>query len=60
LAQITSTVGAFVISLFYSKDEIIRPYQIVYITCAVFYLLSFVLLMFENMEKYNYKEMRKI
>ena len=56
LSEIITTVGAFVISLFYSKDEIIRPYQIMYITGAVCCLLSFVLLMFESMEKYNYKE----
>ena len=56
LSEVITTVVAFVISLFYSKDEIIKPYQIMYITGVGCCLLSFVLLMFESMEKYEYEE----
>jgi Na+/melibiose symporter-like transporter len=56
LSEVITTVVAFVISLFYSKDEIITPYQIMYITGVGCCLLSFVLLMFESMEKHKYEE----
>ena len=59
LSEVITTVVAFVISLFYSKDEIIKPYQIMYITGVGCCLLSFVLLMFESMEKHKYEEDRE-
>ena len=56
LSEITTTVVAFVISLFYSNDEIIRPYQIMYSIGSGFCLLSFILLILETNKKYEYDQ----
>ena len=56
LSEITTTVLAFVISVFYSKEEIIRPYQLMYLIGSGFCLLSFILLIFENNQKYEYEQ----
>ena len=56
LSEIATTVSGFVISLYYTKDEIIRPYQAMYIIGAICCLISFILLLFEKKDKFNYKD----
>ena len=56
LSEVIITVIAFVISFFYSKEEIIRPYQLIYLIGAGVCLLSFILLMFEKKEKFDYND----
>ena len=55
LSEIITTVSGFVISLYYTKDEIIRPYQAMYIIGSICCLVSFVLFLFEKMDKFNYE-----
>ena len=59
LSEITTTVSGFVISLFYTKDEIIKPYQLMYLTGSGLCFLSFILLFFENKEKYDYDKIEE-
>ena len=54
VSELITTVAAFVISLFYSKDEIEKPYRIMYIIGFIFCIFSLVLLIFENKEKFEY------
>ena len=56
LSEITTTVSAFVISLYYSKEDIIRPYQLMYLIGSGCCLLSFILLIFETNKKHEYGE----
>ena len=56
ISEIISIVSAFVISLLYTKEEILKPYRIMYITGAVCCFFSLVLLLFEKNEKYVYEE----
>ena len=54
VSELITTVAAFVISLFYSKDEIEMPYRIMYIIGFIFCIFSLVLLIFEKKEKFEY------
>ena len=54
LSEIATTVSGFVISLYYTKDEIIKPFRAMYIIGAFCCLVSFVLFLFEKMDKFNY------
>ena len=54
-----STVVAFVISLFYNKEEIILPYKIIYSVGSGCCLVGFILLMFEKKDKFNYEDENK-
>ena len=56
ISEIISTVSAFVISQLYTKDEIIKPYKIMYLSGAICCGISFVLLLFENDKKFVYEE----
>ena len=56
ISEIVTTISGFVISLYYTKDEIIRPYQAMYIIGAICCLISFVLFLFEKMDKFNYED----
>ena len=54
LGDVITTVVAFAISFFYNKEEIIVPYKIMYIVGSVCCVISFILLMFEKKDKFNY------
>ena len=54
VSEVITTVAAFVISLIYTKEEIQKPYRIMYIIGFIFCLLSLVLLIFEKKEKFDY------
>ena len=54
ISEAITTVSAFIISLIYSKEEIEKPYRIMYVIGFAFYLLSLILLIFENKEKFDY------
>ena len=54
LSEVITTVAAFVISLIYSKNEIVKPYRIMYIIGFIFSFFSLLLLIFENKEKFDY------
>lgn len=56
ISEIATTTTAFSISLFYSKEEIMKPYKILYIICSSCCLLSFILILFEKKDKYKYDE----
>ena len=56
ISEIISIVSAFIISLFYSKEEIIKPYRIMYISGAIGCFISVILLLFENDKKFIYEE----
>ena len=56
ISEIISTVSAFVISKFYTKEEIIKPYKIMYLSGAICCGISFLLLLFENDKKFVYDE----
>ena len=47
-SEVITTIVAFVVSLFYNKEEILLPYRIMYIVGSGCCLLSFILLMFEK------------
>ena len=56
LSEIITAVSAFVISFFYSNEEIKYPYKIMF-SCGSFCgLLSFILLLFESKKKFDYEE----
>ena len=55
LGDVITTVVAFVFSFFYNKEEIIFPYQIMYIVGSGCCLVSFILLIFEKKDKFNYE-----
>jgi len=55
LSEIATTVSGFVISFYYTKDEIIKPFRAMYIIGAVCCLVSFILFLFEKMDKFNYE-----
>jgi predicted MFS family arabinose efflux permease len=54
ISEAITTVSAFIISLIYSKEEIEKPYRIMYVIGFAFCLLSLILLIFENKEKFDY------
>jgi multisubunit Na+/H+ antiporter MnhB subunit len=54
ISEAITTVSAFIISLIYSKEEIEKPYRIMYVIGFAFCLLSLILLIFENKEKFYY------
>jgi len=56
VGEIITTASAFVISFFYSNDEIKTPYKIIFISGSVCSVISFLLLCFESNEKFDYKE----
>ena len=56
IGEIITTVSAFVISFFYSNDEIKTPYKIIFISGSVCCTISFILLYFESNKKFDYKE----
>ena len=56
LSEVITTVVAFVFSFFYNKEEIILPYQIMYLIGSGCCLLCFILLMFEKKEQFNYDD----
>ena len=56
VGEIITTVSAFVISFFYSKDEIKTPYKIIFISGSICSVISFLLLCFESNKKFDYKE----
>ena len=56
VGEIITTVAAFVISFFYSKDEIKTPYKIIFISGSICSVISFLLLCFESNKKFDYKE----
>ena len=55
LSEIATTVSGFVISFYYTKDEIIKPFRAMYIIGAVCCLVSFIMFLFEKMDKFNYE-----
>ena len=55
LGDVITTLVAFVFSFFYNKEEIIFPYQIMYIVGSGCCLVSFILLIFEKKDKFNYE-----
>ena len=55
ISEIISTVSAFVISLYYTNEELINPYRIMYIIGAICCAISLILLLFENDKKYVYE-----
>ena len=55
-SEVITTIVAFVVSLFYNKEEILLPYRIMYIVGSGCCLLSFILLMFEKKDKFNYDD----
>ena len=59
LGDVITTVVAFVISFFYNKEEIIVPYRIMYIVGSVCCVISFILLMFEKKDKFDYGDENK-
>ena len=59
LGDVITTLVAFVFSFFYNKEEIIFPYQIMYIVGSGCCLVSFILLMFEKKNKFNYEDENK-
>ena len=54
IADVITTVVAFVISFFYNKEEIIVPYRIMYIVGSGCCVISFILFMFEKKDKFDY------
>ena len=56
VSEIATTVSGFIISLYYSKDEIIRPYQVMYIIGSVCSLISFILFLLEKRDKFNFED----
>ena len=56
VGEIITTVAAFVISFFYSKDEIKTPYKIIFISGSICSVISFLLLCFESTKKFEYNE----
>ena len=54
ISDVITTVVAFVISFFYNKEEIIFPYRIMYIVGSCCCLVSFILLIFEKKDKFDY------
>ena len=55
VAEIITTVLAFVIPFFYSDKELITPYKIFFITGTVLNAIGFVVFLFEKNEKFEYK-----
>ena len=56
VGEIATTIAAFVISFFYTKDEIKTPYKIIFTIGSVCSIVSTILLFFESNEKFDYKE----
>ena len=56
LSEVSTTVSAFVFSFFYSKEDIEKPYKLMYLIGSGVCLLSFILLLFEKKEKFDYNE----
>ena len=56
IGEIITTIAAFVISFFYTKDEIKTPYKVIFTIGSVCSIVSTILLFFENNEKFDYKE----
>ena len=56
LSEVSTTVSAFVFSFFYSKEDIEKPYKLMYLIGSGVCLLSFILLLFEIKEKFDYNE----
>ena len=56
VGEIITTVSAFVISFFYSNNEIKTPYKIIFIAGSICSLISFLLLCFESNKKFDYNE----
>ena len=54
ISEAITTVAAFIISLIYSKEEIEKPYRIIYVIGFAFCLFSLILLIFEKKEKFDY------
>ena len=54
ISEAITTVAAFIISLIYSKEEIEKPYRIMYVFGFAFCFLSLILLISENKEKFDY------
>ena len=54
LSEIIGTVLAFTVSFFYTKEEIIKPFQIMYLISSALCFLGFILSLFEKMEKFDY------
>ena len=56
VGEIATTIAAFVISFFYTKDEIKTPYKVIFTIGSVCSIVSTILLFFESNEKFDYKE----
>ena len=56
VGEIATTIAAFVISFFYTKEEIKTPYKIIFTIGSVCSIVSTILLFFESNEKFDYKE----
>ena len=56
IGEIITTVSAFVISFYYSKDEIKTPYKIIFVSGSVCSIISFLLLCFESNKKFISEE----
>ena len=56
LSEVITTVSAFVISFYYTKDEIEKPYKVMYIIGSGLCFLSFILLIFEHNKKHDYEQ----
>ena len=55
ISEIISTISDFVISLYYTNEELINPYRIMYIIGAICCAISLILLLFEKDKKYVYE-----
>ena len=54
ISEIITTITAFVVSFFFTKEELEIPYKFIYIICSSLCLISIILIFIENKEKYNY------
>ena len=56
LSEVITTVSAFVISFYYTKDEIEKLYKVMYLIGSGLCFLSFILLIFEHNKKHDYEQ----
>ena len=56
VAEIITTSTAFAVSNFYGKEELYKPYKVIYIICFFMCIVSNVLIFLEKKEKFNYND----
>ena len=55
IAEILTTILAFVIPFYYTTEELKEPYKIVYLVGIITTSLSFVIFLFERGKKFDYE-----